>query len=192
MFCWWSVFAFMLQPDYLPCWAHFIKQAWQVSWAIASVWGNRKIPWWCHQMETFSALLAICAGNSQVPGEFPLQRPVTWSFDVFFDLRLNKRLSKQSWGWCFEAQSSPLWCHSNDMMLSLQTCCLHLCPIQYKDYSAGVWIPIIQSSAYHNGDPYIDEMISSYWHGNVSPWYFAAWHLWMHSCGKHNLKIRAQ
>ena len=44
-------------------------------------------------METFSALLAICAGNSPVPGEFPSQRPVTRSFDVFFDLRLNKRLS---------------------------------------------------------------------------------------------------
>ena len=39
-------------------------------------------------METFSALLAICAGNSLVPGEFPAQRPVTRSFDVFFDLRL--------------------------------------------------------------------------------------------------------
>ena len=39
-------------------------------------------------METFSSLLAICAGNSPVPGEFPAQRPVTRSFDVFFDLRL--------------------------------------------------------------------------------------------------------
>ena len=38
-------------------------------------------------METFSALLAICAGNSPVPGEFPTQRPVTRSFDVYFDLR---------------------------------------------------------------------------------------------------------
>ena len=46
-------------------------------------------------METFSALLAICAGNSPVPGEFPAQRPVMWSFDVFFDLHPNKRLSKQ-------------------------------------------------------------------------------------------------
>ena len=46
-------------------------------------------------MEAFSALLAICAGNSPIPGEFPEQRPVTRSFDVFFDLRLNKRLSKQ-------------------------------------------------------------------------------------------------
>ena len=70
--------------------------------------------WWRHQMETFSALLAICAGNSMVTGEFPAQRPVTRSFDfLFFDLRLNKRLSKQSWGWWFETLSCPLWRHSN-------------------------------------------------------------------------------
>ena len=56
------------------------------------------ITWWRHQMETFSALLAICVGNSPVTGEFPSQRPVTRSFDVFFDLRLNEWLSKQSWG----------------------------------------------------------------------------------------------
>ena len=48
-----------------------------------------------HQMETFSALLAICAGNSPAPGEFPAQRPVTRSFDVSFDLRLNNQMSKQ-------------------------------------------------------------------------------------------------
>ena len=50
-------------------------------------------------------------GNSPVPGEFPAQRPVTRSFDVFFDL--NKRLSKQSWGWWFETLSYPLWRHRN-------------------------------------------------------------------------------
>ena len=55
-----------------------------------------------HQMETFSALLAICAVNSPIAGEFPAQRPVTRSFDVFVDLLVNKRLSKQSWGWWFE------------------------------------------------------------------------------------------
>ena len=49
-------------------------------------------PWWRHQMKTFSALLTIC-GKSPVTGEFPAQRPMTRSFDVFFDLRLNKRLS---------------------------------------------------------------------------------------------------
>ena len=64
-------------------------------------------------METFSALLAICAGNALITGEFPAQRPVTRNFDVFFDLRLNKRLRKQSWGWWFEKSSTPLWRHSN-------------------------------------------------------------------------------
>ena len=43
-------------------------------------------PWWRHQMETFSALLGFCAGNSPVTGEFPAQRPDTRSFDVFFHL----------------------------------------------------------------------------------------------------------
>ena len=57
------------------------------------------IAWWRYQMETFSALLGICAGNPLVSSEFPTQRPVTQSFDVFFDLRLNERLSKHSWGW---------------------------------------------------------------------------------------------
>ena len=45
-------------------------------------------------MKTFSALLALCEGIPPVTGGFPSQRPVTQSFDVFFDLRLNKRLSK--------------------------------------------------------------------------------------------------
>ena len=71
------------------------------------------ISWWRYQMETFSALLALCAGNSPVPGEFPAHRPVTRSFDVFFDLCLNKRLTKQSWGWWFETQSGSLWRHCN-------------------------------------------------------------------------------
>ena len=65
-------------------------------------------------METFSALMAICAGNSPVPGEFPTQRPLTRSFDVYPDLRPNKRLSKQSRGWWFETLSHPLWRHRND------------------------------------------------------------------------------
>ena len=78
--------------------------------SMTSGYGNA---WWRHQMETFSALLAICAGNSPVPGEFPTQRPVTRSFDVYFDLRPDKRLSKQSWGWWFETPSRPLWRHRN-------------------------------------------------------------------------------
>ena len=77
---------------------------------------------WCHQMETFSTLLAICVGNSPIPGELPAQRPVTRSFDVFFDLHPNKQLSKQWWGWWFETPPCPLWCHCNDKMTF--KCCI--------------------------------------------------------------------
>ena len=51
-------------------------------------------------------------------GEFPAQRPVTRSFDVFFDLRLNKRLSKQSWGWWFQTPPWPLWRQCNALFAS--------------------------------------------------------------------------
>ena len=64
-------------------------------------------------MEIFPALLAICAGKPSVTGEFPAQNPMTQSFDVFVDLRLNKRLGKQSWGWWFKTLSSPLLHHCN-------------------------------------------------------------------------------
>ena len=70
-------------------------------------------PWSRHQMEIFSSLLALCAGNSLVTGEFPAQRPVGRSIDVFFALCLNKRLSKQSWGWWSETPSRSLWLHCN-------------------------------------------------------------------------------
>ena len=80
-----------------------------ITYPLCTAWS-----WWRHQMETFSALLTICSWNSPVTGEFPTQRPVTRSFNVFFDLRLNKRLSKQSWGWWFETLSRPLWRHCND------------------------------------------------------------------------------
>ena len=50
-------------------------------------------------------------------GEFTVHRwiPRTKAsdVDVFFDLRLNKLLSKQSWGWGFETPSRPLWRHCN-------------------------------------------------------------------------------
>ena len=93
--------------------------------SIGIVWGNTNrmgcicyiinvtMSWWRHQMETFSALLALCAGNSPVTGKFTAQRLVARSFDVFIDLPLNKRLCKQSWGWWFETLSHPLWRHRN-------------------------------------------------------------------------------
>ena len=77
--------------------------------SIAAVLHDDVFKW----METFSALLAICTRNSPDHGEFPAQRPVTRSFDFFFDLRLNKPLSKQWWGWWFETPSRQLWRHCN-------------------------------------------------------------------------------
>ena len=100
-------------------------------WSRSSVWiwvtKNNKgcriggHPWWCHQMKTLSALLALCEGNPPVTGGFPSQRPVTRSFDVFFDLRLNKRLSKQSRCQWFGTASFSLWRHYN--VLALLTWC---------------------------------------------------------------------
>ena len=70
-------------------------------------WYGQFYSWWRHQMETYSALLALCLGNSPVNGEFPSQRPVTRSFDVFFDLCLRKQ------GWWLETPSCSLWRHCN-------------------------------------------------------------------------------
>ena len=64
-------------------------------------------------METFSALLTLWAGNSLVTGEFPSQWPVTRRFDVFFYLRLNKRMSKESKHMWFQMPSRSLWHHCN-------------------------------------------------------------------------------
>ena len=77
-----------------------IKSTNQLLWQICrcsrvSITAHYHTTWWRNKMDTFSALLALCAGNSPVTGEFPARRPVTRSFDVFFDLGLNKRLSKQ-------------------------------------------------------------------------------------------------
>ena len=93
----------------------------QTSRASGQVELGGDFSWWRHQMEIFSGLLAICVGKSPIPGEFPTQRPVTRSFNVFFDLRPNKRLSKQLWSWWFETPSCPLLRHCNVMPL------LHLC-----------------------------------------------------------------
>ena len=72
----------------------------------------------CHMMTSsngniFRVTGPLC-GEFTGPGEFPTQRPVTRSFDVLFDLRLNKRLSKQPWGWWFETPSWSLWRQCND------------------------------------------------------------------------------
>ena len=63
-------------------------------------------------------------GEFTGPAEFPAQRPVTRSFDAFFDLRLNKRFSKQPWGWWFETPSWSLWRHCNVKPYFSYCCCV--------------------------------------------------------------------
>ena len=79
-------------------------------------------------METFSALMALSAGNSPVTGEFPAQGPVTRSFGVFLDLHLNKQFSKQSRRRWFVTPSRSLWRHCNDKL-----------PVCYRH--CGCWWP---------------------------------------------------
>ena len=57
-------------------------------------------------------------GEFTGPRWSPRKWPVTRTFDIFFDLRLNKRLNKQSWGWWFEILWCPLWRHCNDTTLN--------------------------------------------------------------------------
>ena len=99
-------------------------QNWKLSsrkWNILEWWGQYH-GYWCsaflESMMTssngniFRVTGPLC-GEFTGPGEFPTQRPVTRSFDVFFDLRLNKRLSKQPWGWWFETPWLSSWRHCN-------------------------------------------------------------------------------
>ena len=74
----------------------------------------------------FRVIGPLC-GQFIGPGESPTQRPVTRSFDVFFDLRLNKRLCKQPWGWWFETPSWSLWRHRNGLSVLP---CLHMVTMQ--------------------------------------------------------------
>ena len=72
-------------------------------------------------------------GEFTGPGEFPAQWPVTRGIDVFFDLRLNERLGKQSWGWWFETLSCPLWRHRNvlgSLYRARQPCWCSMCKLR--------------------------------------------------------------
>ena len=84
--------------------------------------------WWHHQMETFSALLALCAWNSLVTGEFPSQRPETQSLDVFFDLSWIK-------GWVNNPEAGDLRRHHahNDVIVML-TLAGELWGVIYEDF----------------------------------------------------------
>ena len=88
-------------PKVLAIWVRLLPCSFSQQYCSS---GHTKVKaWWRREMKTFSALLVLCVGNSPVTaGEFPSQRPVTRSFDILFDLRLNKRLSKRPrrrWLW---------------------------------------------------------------------------------------------
>ena len=102
-----------------------VQSQWEISLNMFVVIGSHivifmiaPLMWYSHMMTSSNGNICrvtgpLC-GEFTGPGEFPTQRPVTRSFDVYFDLRLNKRLSKQPWGWWFETLLCPLWRHSND------------------------------------------------------------------------------
>ena len=73
--------------------------------------------WWCHQMETFFALFVPLWGESTGHRWIPLTKASDADFGLFFDRRLNKRLSKQSKRRWFEAPSRSLWRHCNGSVL---------------------------------------------------------------------------
>ena len=79
-----------------------------------NLWYNLRINMMTSSNGNIFRVTGILCGEFTGPDEFPTQRPVTPSFDVFFDLRLNKRLSKQPRGWWFETQSWSLWRHRNE------------------------------------------------------------------------------
>ena len=115
----------------------------------------------CYTRERVTKLFMMTSSNGNIfrvtgplcgeftgPGEFPTQRPVTRSLDVFFDLRLNKRLSKQPWGWWFETLSWSLWRHCN---VDCENTQYHKVPAASNHYPwklAVTWQMIISTSKY--------------------------------------------
>ena len=128
---------------------------------IKNSFSEAHITWWRHQMETFSTLLAICAGNSPVIGEFPAQRPVTRSFDVLIDLCPNKRLNKRWWGWWFETPSCPLWRHCYGYIVWVY---FHTCN-SYVNYKFATYLSISVPPNFHPVDMYI-----VFFHNNNQLW----------------------
>ena len=93
-------------------------------------WIIKRASWWRNQMETFSALLVLCEGNPPVSDGFPSpsQRPVTRSFDVFFDVRPDEWLSKHTRCWWFETPWCSLWRHCNGFAKSRLICAKNILP----------------------------------------------------------------
>ena len=83
---------------------------------VMSLWwsyGDCTIPDDVIKWKYFPRYWPFVWGIHRSPVNSPHKGPVTWNLDVFFDLHLNKRFSKQSWGWWFETSSCSLWRHCN-------------------------------------------------------------------------------
>ena len=78
--------------------------------------------WWRHLMEHFPRYWPLVRGIHAVTGEFSSQRPVTRSFDAFFDLHLKRRLNEPSTRRWSETPSRSLWRHYNVETVYLQSC----------------------------------------------------------------------
>ena len=83
-------------------------------------------------------------GEFTGPGEFPTQMPVMRSFDGFFDISLNKRLSKQPLGWGFETPSWSLWRHYNEHIV-LRIISLHMASSQNEFLSGSKFVNIVST-----------------------------------------------
>ena len=121
------------------------------------------LSWWRHEMEKISALLAFWAWNSPVPGEFPAQRPVARSFNVFFDLCLNKRLNKQSRHRWFETPSGSLWrhCKVNASLSSFESSYMYVyffIWLHSRSYKSKTFLPLYFSTVRckQNGQRFAD------------------------------------
>ena len=116
---------------------------------------NRQMSLWCfHQnrvgmMTSWNGNIFLVTGplcgEFTGTGEFPAQRPVTWSFDVSFDLRLNRRFSKLPWGCWFETLSvvvimtSMSWTSPRIVLIHFHTKNYLKYPANFVDHSFGTW-----------------------------------------------------
>ena len=98
---------YVIALNAIPLWyiSHHIWYAWHSIYMMTSSNGS-----------IFRVTGHLCGEFTGARG-IPSKGLVTRSFDVFFDMRLNQRLSKQWWGWWFETLPRPLWRHCNKVNL---------------------------------------------------------------------------
>ena len=86
--------------------------------------GTQKPSHWTDDVIKWKHSFPRCWGGPPVTGGFPSQRPVTRSFDIFFDVCMTKRLSKQSRCRWFEAPWHSLWRHCNALITYFTDACM--------------------------------------------------------------------